>query len=215
MAVAANASVLPTTGTAKLAGLLALEHLAVLRNAMAVPLRDLVLGGGGLILGRGPGEVITADLNVIVGELAKLVVIHTEELSFLRCAKVQTRDEVDSVGEDSADGERVRDASNDVSELDVELLPVVFDPTTGVEASVDTVEADDVAGSEDAVGEETDHSSDAVLSEHVKGIVDLDPELDLSSKIAYYTGNDAKNDAAPGGDETRGRGCSNEARDTS
>jgi hypothetical protein len=49
---------------------------------------------------------------------------------------------------------------------------------TALKTSVDSVKSNDVVGTEDAVEEKSNHSSDAVLSEHIEGIVNLDPELD-------------------------------------
>ena len=80
--------------------------------------------------------------------------------------------------EEGANDKCVGRRGNHIGELDVELLVVVLDPATRVEASVDTIKANDVAGTKDTVKEKTDHSSNTVLSEHIKGIVDLDPEFD-------------------------------------
>lgn len=64
-------------------GVLPIDHLAVLMDAVAVALGDVALGLGRLVLGGCPGEVISAHLDVIVGELAELVVVHAEEFGFL------------------------------------------------------------------------------------------------------------------------------------
>ena len=55
---------------------------------MTLALGYRVLAVDWLALGGCPGEVVTADLDVIVGEFTELVVVHTEELSLLRCAKL-------------------------------------------------------------------------------------------------------------------------------
>ena len=72
----------------------------------------------------------------------------------------------------------VSGSRTDVGKLDIELLPVVLDPSTCDETGVDTVEANNVGGGEDTVEDEANHSSDAVFSENIKGIIDLDPEFD-------------------------------------
>ena len=77
MAIAANAGVLVPT---VLARCLTLEHLAVLRDAVALALRNAVLAVQRLAFGRCPGEVVTTDLEVIVRELSELVVVNTEEI---------------------------------------------------------------------------------------------------------------------------------------
>lgn len=83
VAVAANHGVLVASRGAALAGVFALEHLAVLCDAVTVTLRDLVVVGDGLLLGRCPRQVVAADLDVVVGKLAQLVVVHAEEFGFL------------------------------------------------------------------------------------------------------------------------------------
>lgn len=156
---------------------LALEHLAVCWDAVALALRDRVLAVNGLALGRGPGEVVTADFNVVVRKLAKLVVIHTEELSLFGSAKLEAGNLVDGEGKECGNDERVGGDGDNVCDLLVDSSRGTSDGTA-LETVVDTVETDDVIGTEDAVEEQTDHSSDAVLSEHIKGIINLDPELD-------------------------------------
>lgn len=144
---------------------------------MTVALRNGVLTIDGLTLGGCPCEVITADLNVIVGKLTELVVIHAQKLSLLGSTELETWDLVDGEREQCADGERVGGDSDDVGDLLVDSRGLASDGTSG-KSVVDTVKTDNVIGTEDAVEEETPHSSDAVLSEHIEGIVDLDPKLD-------------------------------------
>jgi hypothetical protein len=76
MSVATNTSV--CIAGVRLTWCFALEHLAVLWDAVAFALRYRVLPINGLALSWSPCEIVTANLNVVVGELAKLVVIHTE-----------------------------------------------------------------------------------------------------------------------------------------
>jgi hypothetical protein len=184
--VTTDASVLVA---AVLAGCLALEHLAVLGNAVALPLRNAVLAVERLALGGCPGKVVTADLNVVVGELAELVIVHTQKLSLLRRTEVHTGDLVDDEREDSADGEGVCGAGNDVGDLLVDSRRSTGDGTSG-ETVIDAVEADDVVRAENAVEEETDHSSDTVLSEDIEGIVNADPELNCELLGADSIGNE-------------------------
>jgi hypothetical protein len=151
--------------------------LAVLGNTVTLALGYRVLAVDWLALGRCPGEVVTADLDVIVGEFTELVVVHTEELSLLRCAKLEAGNLVDNESEDGGDDEGVGGDGNDVSNLLVDCGSLTGDGTSG-KSVVDTVKTDDVVGTEDSVEEKAPHSSDTVLSEHIEGIVDLDPELD-------------------------------------
>lgn len=177
--VASDASVCVASFTALARGL-AFEHLAVLGDAVALTLGDGVLLAVGGALGGSPGEVVTADLNVVIGEFAELVVIHTEELGLFRCAEVKSRNHVDAVREEGAHNEGVDGGGYDVGNLLVHLLPLVLDPASNKDSVVHTVKANDVVGSEDAVEDKADDSSDAVLSEHVHSIINLDPELDCT-----------------------------------
>lgn len=132
---------------------------------------------GGLIAGGAPGEEVTADLDVVVGEFTVLVVIHTEELSLLGGAELEAGDEVDDLGDDGGHDEGVGGGGDDGGDLPADgLVVVVHETTSGT--SVDTVEADDGAGSEEGVEEETDHAADTVLSEDIERVVNLDHELD-------------------------------------
>jgi hypothetical protein len=211
-----------------LAGCLALEHLAVLGDAVALALGNGVLAVEGLALCGCPGKVVAADLDVIVGELAELVVVHAEELCLLRGAQVQAGDLVDDEGEDGRDGERIGGNGDNVCDLLVDCLGATGQGACG-QTVVDAVEADDVVGAEKAVEEESPHAGDTVLSEDIEGIVDLDPELDcwllvwvtdgiddgltLGGEVRNDSGGDAKNDAAPGSQETGGGRGSDKTRD--
>lgn len=132
----------------------------------------------GLLLGRCPGQEVTADLDVVVGELAKLVVIHTEELGLLAGAQVQTGDEVDNLGENGREDKGVSAASHNVGDLDVKLLPVVVDPSAVNDTVVDAVQTNNVVGSEESVEDEANNTADTVLSEHIERVVDLNEKLD-------------------------------------
>ena len=174
--ITGNASVLVAT-VSMVAASLALEHLAVLRDAVTLTVGNVAVVGR-VSLSGSPGKVVTADLDVVVGELSKLVVIHTEKLGLLSGTELETGDLVDDERKDGAHDESVGGDGNDIDELDVELLPVVLDPATSEKTVVHTIKTNNVVRTEDTVCEKADHTSDTVLSEHVEGIVDLNPVLD-------------------------------------
>ena len=149
----------------------------MLWDAVAVALGYGVFTVDGLTLGGCPGKVVTADLDVVVCEFAKLVIVHSKKLSLLRCAQLKTGNLVNGESEEGADSEGVGSAGDDVSNLLVDCGTLASD-STGRKSVVDTVKTDDVVGAEDTIEKESHHSSDTVLSEHIEGIVDLDPELD-------------------------------------
>jgi hypothetical protein len=161
-------------------GCLALEHLAVLWDAVALALRYGVLAIDWLALGGCPCKVVTANLDIVIGELAELVVIHTKKLSLLRGTELETGDLVDGEGKDSAHDEGVGGDCNDVRNLLVDGSGSAGDSTT-LDTVVDTVQSNNVVGTEEAVEEKTNHSSDTVLSEHIERIINLDPELDCKT----------------------------------
>jgi hypothetical protein len=106
---------------------------------------------------------------------------------------VKNGNEVDGLGNDCADYKSPGGSGDDVGKLDVELLPVVVQPTTVDETiTVENIKADNLRGAEKGVEQENNHTSDAVLSEHIHCVVNLDPVLDLDRKIANHTSGDSK-----------------------
>jgi hypothetical protein len=187
-----------------------------------------MLGSDRIALSGRPRQVVTTDLNVIVCEFTELVIIHTEELSFFGGAEVEARDLVDDESNEGTDDEGVGGAGDYVGDLDVHLLPVVHDPATF--DRVDTVETDNVGCGKDAVEDETNHSGDTVLSEHIEGIIDLDPELNckllaasiscsgertLGSKVSNNASSDAESNAGPRCDKTGSWGGGDQSRNAS
>ncbi len=77
----------------------AVNHVAVLRDAIAITGWNIALGIFRLVLRRGPGEVISPYLDVVVCEFAQLIIVHAEKFGFLGRAKVQTGNPVDDEGE--------------------------------------------------------------------------------------------------------------------
>lgn len=187
-----------------LARLLALKHLAVADNAVALALRDVVAILRLLASGGCPGEVVAADLHVIVGEFTELVIVHAEKLSLLRRAKVKTRDEVDGVSNQGAHDECIGGARDDVSNLLVNGGEVAGEETTAGSGDLSAAaETNDVVSAEEGVEEQADHASDAVLSEHIHRVIDFDPVLDLGREVGNNAGDDAEDNGSPRSDESR------------
>ena len=198
---------------AALAGRLALQHLTVANDAVALALGNVVALLGLLASSGCPGEVITTDLHVVVGEFAKLVVVHAEELSLLRCAEVKTRDVVNAVGNQSADDECVGGARNDVGDLLVDRSEVASEETTARRRDLSAAtETDNVVGAEESVEKKTPHASDTVLSEHIHRVIDPDPVLDLGREVGNNASGDAEDDRSPGCEESRGGSGGDKAR---
>lgn len=172
-------------------------------------------------LGRRPGEVIPPHLDIVVGEFAKLVIIHAQEFSLLARAKVQAWDEVDSVGDEQRHAECPAAGSKDVGDLDVENFPLLTDPAAGDDAGIHPIKPDDVGRAEECVRQEAKNAGEAVLRQDIHTIIDTNPVLDywtlerrvdgelqvrltFSSVIAYDSGHNAKDDRPPRRDDS---GC--------
>jgi hypothetical protein len=162
---------------------LPIDHFAMQRNAMSILRADIALHLLRLVFSWSPSEVISSDFNVVVGKLAKLIIVHTEQLSFFRSTKVQARNIVDDQSQDCGHNEGIACGSQNVCNLDVKLLVVVIQPATVNDTCVDSVETDNVVGCEESVEEKPNHSCDTVLSEYVHAIIDTDPEFDYQMLV--------------------------------
>jgi hypothetical protein len=137
---------------------------------------DLALLGRVVAL-RAPGKEVTANLDVVVRELAVLVVVHAQKFSLLGSAKLQAGNEVDDLGDDGGNTESPGAGSENHGNLVTHDDVVAIEEATG-KASVDTVEGNNGLRSEESVEDEADDTADTVLSEDIERIVDLDKELD-------------------------------------
>lgn len=152
------------------------DHVGVLLDAELGHDEDVAVGGGLVPMGA-PGEEVPPDLDVVVRELAVLVVVHAEQLCLLGGAELQAGGQVDELGDGGGGGEGVGGGGDDGGELPAEDGVVAVEEAAAG-AGVDAVEADDGARGEEAVEDEADDAADAVLGEDVEGVVDADEELD-------------------------------------
>lgn len=154
------------------------HHLRVLADTVPLCSGNLVTVFELVMLLGSPGEIVAADLDIVVCEFTELVVVHTQQLGFLGGAQIQAGNGVDRVGDDGGHDKGVGSGGDDVGDLNVQLLPVVDDPAADAGAGVDTVQADDGVVSEEGVEDETDHSGDTVFGQHIHRVVDADPVFD-------------------------------------
>src|SRR5699024_7366365 len=103
--------------------------------------------------------------------------VHAKKFCLFGGAQLQAWDDVDDLGDDGGHDEGVRRGGDNGSDLPAEG-DVASVKETARQASVDTIEPDDFAGSEEAVKDETDHAADTVFSEDVEAVVDANEELD-------------------------------------
>jgi len=188
-----------------------INHLTVRRDTMTISSSDRRIRVV-MLLCRCPSQIIPPNLNIIVGKLAELIVVHAQELGLLARAKLESGDLIDDEADEGGDDKSVRGAGNDVGELDVELLPLLVDEAAHV-IRVHAVEADDVVGAEQGIEDEADHAGDAMLSEYVHCVVDADQVLHLGAIVADDPSYDSQEDAGMGHDEAGCWRCRHEARD--
>ena len=74
---------------------------------------------------------MTGDLDVVVGELAELAVIHTELLLLRGGAEGETGDEVEEEEDEAGEGEGPGEGGEGAGELVAYLGPVALDPAEG------------------------------------------------------------------------------------
>lgn len=96
-------------------------------------LGSLVVGAGAVGRANAVGEAdvvrdVTGDLDVVVGELAELAVVHAELLLLGAGAQGQARDEVEDEEDEAGEDEGPGEGSDSASELVAHLHPVVLDP---------------------------------------------------------------------------------------
>jgi hypothetical protein len=129
-----------------------------------------------------PGKEVPANLDVIVGELAMLVVVHTKEFGLLGSTKLEARDEINDLGNDGGHDKGVSRGTNNGSDLPADDNVVAIHETTH-DTSVNAIESDDGAASEESVENETDDATDTVLSEDIERVVNSDEELDCKKRL--------------------------------
>lgn len=100
----------------------------------------------------------TTYLNIVIGELAQLVIVHTQEFGLLRSTEVETRDVVDNIRKNGTHDKGIASACKNVGELNVELSIIANRPSTNAGtclgiggASVDTVKSNDIVNAEESI----------------------------------------------------------------
>jgi len=75
------------------------QHGAVCLDAVAVSVWDFVAVGELCCLLGSPGEVVSANFDVVVGEFSELIIVHAKQLGFLRGSQLEAGGNVDQVGD--------------------------------------------------------------------------------------------------------------------
>ena len=89
------------------------------------------LAAGGEFFTNDDAVGLATKLNIIVGELAKLSIIHTNDFFFRGCAEGETWDEIHDEEDDAGADEGIGETGNGVCELVAELDPVAVEPAAG------------------------------------------------------------------------------------
>ncbi len=180
MSVTGDAGVLGAVG---IGGRLSRQQIPMFVDAVSLVPRDLLILAGNVLRAR-PGQVISPDLHVIVGELTQLVVIQPHELRLVRRAEMQPGDVVDGQREEIGDQKRPPGGGEDEGNLDVELLESPVNPPANEvavvirEPGVDAVQPDNVIRGEDRVEQQTHNPGDAVFRQNVHGVVNSEQKFD-------------------------------------
>lgn len=141
---------------------------------------------------------LARQLDVIVGELANLGVVDTQDLGFLGGAQMHAWDQVEDEKDERRADEGVGSPGKGVSELVAELDPVVVEPATLDD--LDVVQMGDVVSGEKGGADVADQAADAVHGEDVEGVVDAEHELELGTVVGEAGAENAVDDCCPGRD---------------
>jgi hypothetical protein len=164
------------------------------------------------VLAIGIGHVVedlTGQLNIIVGKLANLSIVDTENFGFLGGAKGKTGDEVHDEEDEAGSEERVETARDGIRELVTELDPVAVDPSTWNLG--ETIEMSNVVGSEEGSEDVANKTTNGVLGKDIEGIINTKDELELGSVVGTCGTDNTVNDGSPGWNVTGTRSNSDES----
>jgi hypothetical protein len=154
---------------------------------------------------------LPSQLNVIVSKLANLSVVDTQDLGLLGSAKLQTRDQVEQEENEAGSAKRVDASGHGISELVAELHPVVVDPAAG--DLREAVQMSYVICGEEGSQDVADETTDGVLGEDIKSVVDAEHELELGGVVGTCCSDDSVDDCSPGGNESGPGSDGNETGD--
>lgn len=143
-------------------------------------------------------QYLTSKLNIVVGELSNLGIIDTKNLCLLGGAKGKSWDEVHDEENDAGSEEGVGSSRYGVSQLPAKLDPVVVQPSSWDGSCA--VEMCYVVCGEEGSEDVSDETTDGVLSEDIKGIIDTDEELELGGVVGSCGSEDTEWDCGPGWD---------------
>lgn len=152
------------------------------------------------------------DTNVVVGKLAKVGIIDTDNLGLFASSKSESRNKVHDPTDEGGDGKRPSGGSDNLGELVTELNVVVVWPST---IDLGTVESGDGSLSQESSHDGTDHTTYTVRGKDIESLVDTKQELELGSEITSGTGDESDSDSGGSSDETGSRGNTDETSDSS
>ena len=144
---------------------------------------------------------LSRQLNVIVRKLANLGIVDTQDLSLLGSSEGKTRDQVHDEEDDAGSPERVDTAGDGIGELVSELDPVAVEPSSRDDG--ETIQVCYVISGEESGEDVANETSDSVLSEDIKSVVDTEDELELGCVVGSCGSHNTVDDCCPGWDETR------------
>jgi hypothetical protein len=144
---------------------------------------------------------VASEFNIVISKLSKLSVIDTENLRLLGTAEGKTGNKVHNEKDNAGTTEGVGEASNGVSKLVCKLNVMTVDPSTRDFGSA--IEMGYVVRGEDTSQQVANNSANTMLSKDIKGVVDMDEELELGGIVACGSTDDSVDDGSPWGDISR------------
>jgi hypothetical protein len=143
----------------------------------------------GAVLALGIARIIqhlTCQLNIVVGELANLGIVDTQDLSLFGGTQGQAGNEVHDEEDEAGSDKGVCGTRDGIGQLVSELDPVVVEPATGDDSVA--IEMRYVIRSEEGSEDIADETADGVFSEDVEGIIDTNEELELGGVLERVSG---------------------------
>jgi hypothetical protein len=119
---------------------------------------------------------VPPELDIVRGKFAVLNIVHSEHLILKASPELETRDEVNSLGNKGGDDEGIGASGDNIGNLDVKLLPVAVEPATRDNGN--TVQGGETSLGKESIDDETDDTTDGVLSEEIESIIHAKETLD-------------------------------------
>lgn len=114
---------------------------------------------------------------------AYLGFIQTHDLTLRRCAKVESRDQINRLCDRGSYNKSITTACGDECDLLIQLLPVLVDESSW-DPDINAVHSDNRSRSEECIHEKSDDAANSVLGEKIKSIIDTDQVFHFKQRMS-------------------------------